>query len=724
LVLSFGCGAGSYLGSLRPNRLPVVRITEAPVAEDSPSNYVREIRWTGSDPDGRVVGYRYTIDPPGTAGSDTEWVATTANRGEFTFRADSVAGGRGHRFHTFLVEAIDDRGATSAPAHVSFDATTIAPTVAIISPVPSALLTRAVTSTFRVWWEGADPDGIHSRLPASYRWRVFSQGSVPPVDVVLANPDTLRALYAPSFAGWDSLPGEATSIVIRDLNPGQAYLFAIVAIDVAGAWSPVLTRDDNLLLVRADPTAAQGPLVTLFSDQFRFEFSTGGIQLDPGGWPRGDFAAGVPIVIQWSAVPTSGAFIRGARWAVDIESVTDETPRADEATDIRRWSRWGSHSTIVVSGLDPPPGASSESHRFYLEVEDDAGQLSLVGMHLTVVRPSFARPLLIVNDTYFPRDRLAPGGCVQPPPSLPWPTAAELDTFLCAVGGVPWKCYPAGTLSSPGLFAGYDFDTLNAHAAPLSTLSLSVLGRYRNIVWMVDSESAYSNNQDYTSLQAPMPLFRHLASPGVQNPLIAWLRQGGRLWLMGGGASLASLRDYNVLGHSITIFSSENGELAPGRFMYSFTHWRSETESYRSVQARRSSRAVGGWPGAPDYSQLPAMLTQKSPATDPVPPLRIASEYYATLYFAEYLTRPNAILEPMSGVPGDSLYSTLDTLYETVSGPSGTGRPVMTHYHGSEHGPVVFSGFPLWYFRRSHAIELTDFVLQRMWGLTRRPVPR
>jgi hypothetical protein len=48
----------------------------------------------------------------------------------------------------------------------------------------------------------------------------------------------------------------------------------------------------------------------------------------------------------------------------------------------------------------------------------------------------------------------------------------------------------------------------------------------------------------------------------------------------------------------------------------------------------------------------------------------------------------------------------------------------MTYYRGLECGPVMFSGFPIWYFQRAQAIQLVDFVLQQVWGLTRQPVPR
>ena len=718
-----GCGGRDFMGVLSPNQRPTASITQAPPPTSDPSSYYCEISWAGTDPDGRVVGFRFSVDPPSAAQSDTVWTTTTDNRRVFVFSSDSVSNGRGHRTHTVLVEAIDDAGACSAPAHVSFNATTIAPTVTLLSPNPSALLLRRVAPSFRVSWTGSDPDGRVSRLPKSYRWRLFTDASEPSLSAIRANPDTLGTIFAPDFADWDSLGGQVTSLLLRNLSPGLNYLFAIVAIDEAGAWSPVFSLDDNLFQFSVEFASASGPRVTLATELMQYEFPSGGVFLETESWPRADFGAGLPVTVRWSAVVPGGAFIRGARWAVDIASVQDETPRINEETDIHHWSRFSPSNTIVIPGLELPPGAYSATWRLYLEVEDDSDQLTLVGMHLTLVRATFARDLLVIDDTFLRPDRLGAGGCVLAPTQA-WPTAAELDTFLYAAGGKPWRCYPSGTLSPPGLFAGYDFDTLGTHFLGSADFTLSALGRYRNIVWMVDGESAVGNDQLFNTTIQPMPMLRYLGQPGIANPLIIWMRQGGRLWLMGGGAAYASLREFSVLGHPSNVFSSTNGELVPGRFMHSLTHWRSEITTYRSTQARRSARAVGGWPSAPDYSALPAVLTQKTAATDPLPPLRTAGQFYSTLFYSEYLSQPNTILERIPGGADDSLASTLDTLYETVGGLSGTGFPMMTVYHGSENGPVVFSGFPLWYFQRAQAIELTDFVFQHIWGMTRRPVPR
>jgi hypothetical protein len=133
---------------------------------------------------------------------------------------------------------------------------------------------------------------------------------------------------------------------------------------------------------------------------------------------------------------------------------------------------------------------------------------------------------------------------------------------------------------------------------------------------------------------------------------------------------------------------------------------------------------VGGWPGSPDYSKLPPELVEKSPDTDPLPPLR-TSNFYLGQCAAEHLALPNLVTEEdITDPSGETRRSVLDTLYVTNGGEAGFGWPVMTLSHQTGRGPLVFSGFPPWYFRRSQGIQLVDFVLQDVWGMQRKPVPR
>lgn len=724
-LLCAGCSRGRLAGVPFPNLPPTVELTQVPAPADTMGTYVYELSWAGFDPDGRVVGFFYAVDPPSSAGADTVWVATTANRATFTFRSDSLGSGgatRARGFHTVAVYCADERGARSPVVFASFTSTTVAPTVSIVSPAPSTLLARALAPAVHIEWQGDDPDGVESRLPASYRWRVFPDRPDLPLVAILADPDTLRRRFAPAFADWDSLPGSAHGLDLRNLVPGQSFIFAVVAIDRAGAYSPVFSASSNLLWFSVSAVASLGPILTLASPTFTYTFPSGGLFTSPDSYIRAEFAADRPVQLSWSAKPTSGSFVRGYRWAVDIGSIDDESPRSDETADFAHWSQPTLGMSVALPAYSPA-GRPSETHLFYLEADDDLGFRSIGVVQFTVVRPTFDRELLIVDDTWLTPDRTGTGGCVAAP-SGNWPTAAELDTFLYAVGDKPWRCYPLGTRSPAGVFAGYSFDTLNTHLTPTTVLNLQLLGRYRNIVWMNDVNSALTYDGDPHTGLRPMPLLRAWTTPGSQDPLATWLEEGGRLWLTGGGAALASLRAYDAPRTPTNVFSAALGELAPGRLMYDSAHWRSEITVLRSARAARSARAIGGWPGAPDYALLPPELDEKTPATDPPPPLRTFG-FYLGQYPAEHLTRPNDITQTDVTDPGSPrTFSVLDTLYETVGGDAGSGHPVMTLYHGGENDVFVFSGFPPWYFQRAQAIQLVDFVLQRVWGMTRRPVPR
>ena len=73
------------------------------------------------------------------------------------------------------------------------------------------------------------------------------------------NPDTLRALYAPGFAGWDSVGGSVTSVTYSNLGPNQYFLFAITAIDDAGDYDPVFSTVSNVLEILRDRSNGYRP---------------------------------------------------------------------------------------------------------------------------------------------------------------------------------------------------------------------------------------------------------------------------------------------------------------------------------------------------------------------------------------------------------------------------------------------------------------------------------
>src|SRR5262249_35072069 len=143
------------------------------------------------------------------------------------------------------------------------------------------------------------------------------------------------------------------------------------------------------------------------------------------------------------------------------------------------------------------PYAGGEEHRLYVEAEDNTGLRSLGIVRFLVVQSTLDKELVVVDDTRLRPDGIRTGALCPTDPIGNWPTAAELDTFMFAPGGVPWRCVGGVTpaTSQPGIFAGYDFDTLNTRIGrPDLTVRLSTLGRYRHVVWMTDGLGATYRN--------------------------------------------------------------------------------------------------------------------------------------------------------------------------------------------------------------------------------------
>jgi hypothetical protein len=467
-----------------------------------------------------------------------------------------------------------------------------------------------------------------------------------------------------------------------------------------------------------DYAGASGPRLRVTSSVFDYTYVAGGFALDEIHTLQCQLPSNFALDVQWTAIPDQDSPIRAFRWAIDIERLDDETPRSNEATDTRHWSQWALANTSARLG-PYAGGPGDEEHTLYIEVEDNNGSLTLGVVKARIVAASFEKPLLFVNDTRFAVDQLAAGSLdsVRAPTGT-WPSSAELDTFLFARGGVRWRSMPWGVQSNPGIFSGYSFDTLGTRQFRLGPVPIATLFQYQHVVWMTNLASTYGGDIDDSRF--PQPHLRYM-SREVFNTLAAYIAAGGKVWICGGGAGFNSLIRYNTLANDRpnVVFDLEAGELGPGRLMYEAAGWKTEVSSGQGQQALRSERAVGGWPGAPDYAGLPAQLQPKSPATDPLPPLRGSSAFYRNFSEADFISAPTVVLEE-----GGAL-SLLDTLMVST----GTGLPElppsMTLYHPrGMTGSVVFSGFPPWFFRRSQATQLADFVLRDLWGLERAPTAR
>jgi hypothetical protein len=448
------------------------------------------------------------------------------------------------------------------------------------------------------------------------------------------------------------------------------------------------------------------------------------------------------------------------RWVLDLQSLDDETPRVNQ-NDWYHWSPWNlSQTSATIGPFAGAGGDSGEAHNFYLEAEDINGLVSLGWIQFRVYRPTFTKDLLVVDDTRFRVDQIVSPtrpDSLQAPSGV-WPTRAELDTFLFAVGGVRWRMTPAGRLSPTGLFKGYRYDTMGTrNGLENPTIPLGTIGQYRHVVWMTDLKGSMMDNNP-TSLILPTTTLLYMSKPNRQNTLSTWVSQGGELWAMGGGFGNATNSPWNNLtndANSIRVYSSVGNrpDLVPGRFMFDLAHWRSEFRVFPGVNVRfsrydqKDPTVIGNpnngyWRGYPfhnpdvDYAaSLPRTLAPRDPMTDPIWPFRSPGDWFVGnqsysnngVNF-EFLALENYITEPVP-VPAnpestvqvstlDSVYLVYGTAYPSQMLQAGEGvNVVMTYYHGGENAPLVFLGTNIWDFRRSDCLALVDFVLGRLWGL-------
>jgi hypothetical protein len=699
-----GCAKGIG-GTMLPNAHPVVELSQAPANASSRFFYAYEFKWFGYDSDGEVDYFIYAIDPPTAAGAETTWISTRKYSQILEFyagTADTIGPiTRSIDYHTFVIKAVDNRGLASAPEVRGFIASTVAPFVQITSPSPTALAVVRTSPTVRITWAGDDPDGIRSEVPVGYKWKLLSSSSEFPISAVLLDPASLRRFYAPDFAGWDSVDANTNSVQLSNLSPGATYVFAIIGIDEAGAYSPIFSFNSNLLRFRPEVATTLGPRITFDTPFFSFTYPSGGYSLDPSREIALDLLPGRTTQIRWGAIPTAGTALRGYRWKLGGD-VGDETPRADD-TDISRWSGWSLLTTTTRVG----PFQSGETQRFYLEAEDDNGNRSLGILRIQALNltGAFNRDLLIVDDTRLAADQRAPSGCTRLPIGG-WPMAAELDTFLYARGGVPWRCYPAGTTSSPGLFSRYDFDTAGTRP---EVFSFAKLANYRHVIWILDARAALNDDGGFIANELSTSLRYMTAGQGRINALAAYAEAGGKVWLVGGGGAVA----------------------ARPAFMRDYARWRSQTASVVGAGfIVKSSRVPVNDPRAPSYVTLPARLDPKTSLTDPFPPGRTGQSqgvFYRSVYEFEYMSAANHYDETDPEDP-EARIAVLDTLLKItgIGLPTPAQNPenvIMTSYRGSQGGNFIFSGHDLWTYRRAQLNELVDFVLRDLWGLQRRAEP-
>ncbi len=184
--------------------------------------------------------------------------------------------------------------------------------------------------------------------------------------------------------------------------------------------------------------------------------------------------------------------------------------------------------------------------------------------------------------------------------------------------GVPWKGYdssnglPTQLLSPPGIFLGYDFDSLDTRNGVDVTVPFSVLARYAHVIWYIDRTTAEMFGPPY-DVFAPIGSLRYMTSPNRYNSLGLYLVKGGQLMMFGGGIVTSTVRGWGEIDPQFTT-TGAGATLVAGTFPFDALHMRAEMRL-----AQFSSAVVSARRGAL-FQPLPTLRHRS--ITDPLPPLR------------------------------------------------------------------------------------------------------
>lgn len=605
-----------------PNRPPVVTISAGPI-RDSVDVFITTFNWNASDTDGQVRRFLIAVDD--TLSPDA-WFTTEAYEVTLMFAAPDSAGVdrivlgpsgvwldryRYRGAHTFFLKAVDDDGAESAPAALSFTAETFAPETEILVPNPSVLITLG--PTFTVSWRGYDRDGTED--PVGYSYRL-----VPVTDVLRLAPAEMESvLYDPGAPGdgWSPF-ARRLSVQLRDLAIPVDYLFGVRSLDQAGAVEPRLRSSaspgpTNILRIRARENGGQPSLVVASA-------------VKSTGFPTADerkktfqVAAATNITFTWRADASEyGGRIAGYSYGLDLTDLDFTNPG---------WSPESAALTRTVLRFNLPPGARAEEHILYVRARDDVGTALIADITLVVVPLSQERDVLYVDDFGDDSTGRVDADCSPPPPPAAWNQASDWpedqchDQFvmgtvrdaLAAVGHPDWivdRYEPLDPRSGNATLREVEIDSTSAgYWIYRGQVTLANLARYKLVVWNLRSEETSQ--------------LRQMNKEGEDNFLAAYIEAGGNLWLAGTGTFSRTRREPGAVGLGVFGFAEDD-------FLYRFLKLESLREGptctngcFRNGGVTVTYQRLNGFEGATASrvaraEGFPDLNVARAPFTNPI----------------------------------------------------------------------------------------------------------
>lgn len=507
-ALACALAAGCSDDPIVPGRqaAPETELTSGPVESDTTSIRVH-FYWSGSDPDGEVVRYRFAVDAD-TARPVPEWQATTAKDTVLTFPVDPITA---VGMHVFMVAAEDNDGLLDpSPARRFFSSSTIRPS-SCITRGPSAF-NPLVPPTFTFEWAGEDPDGGSSGTGGevdSFEYLLLKVGTrVDPADlshdrlppysqgwyVDRINQAVGDAMPAP-YDDWTWNGVRGRSRLFMNIGPGE-YVFALRAVDEAGARESALELVCNIRHFTVSSSVA--PRLTICPSSLAPCFG-------PISGPEITRTATVEILegqtvsFSWSAVvDVYGGRIAGYSYALD--DTTAFTPPDPAGTGV----------TLLPDRL--PAGM----HFLFVRVVDDGGLVTNAMVPILVIPAAFQDPghgraILYVDDS------TAPGVMF---PSQDQTTS--IGSFPNDVVETEW--WTLQLLNGLGVpVTEWDATLAGVQHQARKPPPLRTLANYSTVIWNVDFNNSITN---------PTALWRTLVGD-QEAALRGYLAAGGTLILSG-----------------------------------------------------------------------------------------------------------------------------------------------------------------------------------------------
>ncbi len=723
LAMLAACDESMYLGTIKPNTAPTIRLTSGPPEGDTTSYSIR-FSWVGNDADGTVNYYEFTIcpgnpygfDPADTTGLD-KWTKTHETDSTFKFRADEEGDDYkwGSRFytryrkaHTFFVRSVDDRGGRSVPAHRSFTAQTLAPYVAIHTPRnPHPGQSQILPPVIRFEWSGYDPidnpwntqevDSIRYMLVPYYRTIM---------DDLNANPAAFEQYWKPWIAYHaEGDSGKAT--VIGDdeiLNRQNSYILAVQAMDEAGAVTTIFDASTNVRVfaILQNP----GPVLRV-SEPYLGRWQYLGINNRPEVFR---LPAGFVFNFSWSADASSyGGEVSSYRYGWDV-------------TDLNDPDQWDVDPSPYVKSA-PAVSFNSGVHTLFIEAVDNNGVASIAQMEVNTFVLNMTRNLLWVDD-FYSTDNFQNL-------NMGFPTETEHDTFWLA------RCMRA-TGFSPTLDV---FDTAARNHRPPD---IELIWRYKNIIWSyssLDEVNAWDNMVRF--------LPESWVTPNTQllfNYLSYYMASGGHIWTEGksdkqGGlnAVLYPYRQVQPINLRCEITGTQTGceGDTSGVFCIAYKDYcvsvidkfvctpridprmpvrRIDMDAMNYAYRDRKDAYTLAHPELPTTLKLWSKVTAPGMFFDPqVQGFTYGEVYNPSYWMSAASVRQQSCFHPMYRMLTRSTLSVINNA--TIAFWTTKHADVVAPVPGAVAAPSVHFGVPLWFFDRAQVDSITDVVF-RKWGIS------